>query len=70
MDILPSLRRMEIENDVKTMIFAVAQHLIETRETGLFVFERRGIVLKVPVIERNPDDRSASLPQKDDIVSH
>ena len=43
---------MKIENDVKTMSFAVkAQHFIETGKTHLYVFERSGIVLEVSIIK-------------------
>src|ERR1700758_3704982 len=67
-DILPSLGRMEIEDHIKAMIFAVAQHLVKACETRLFIFEWRSIVFEVPIINRYPDDVSAGLPEKDHIV--
>ena len=59
---------MKVQNDVKTMSFAVAQHFIETGKTRLYVFERSGIVLEVSIIKRYPDDAGAGLPEKDHIV--
>jgi hypothetical protein len=68
MDVLPPLSRVEIENDVEAMVFAMPQHFVEPGETGILVFERSSIVLEVPVIKRNPDDGSSGLPEKDYVV--
>src|SRR6185437_5242768 len=68
MHILPALRRVQIEDDVEAMLFAMAQHLVETLETGLLVFEWRAVVFKVPVIQWKSDNRSAAFSQEDHIV--
>src|SRR6185437_13503186 len=68
MDILPPLRRMQIENDIEAMLFAAFQHSIETGKASFFVFERSGIILEVPVVQRNPDNRSARFPEEDNVI--
>lgn len=63
-DVLPPLRRMEIENHIEPMLLAVVQHAIEARKTRFLVFERRGIIFEMPVIQRNPDNRRAAFLRK------